>query len=94
MLALLPSRPSAASRDVPRLPHILPSEVIERNAPSLPAECQRFGPRAWPNIGQIVSGFRSLNQVHPFPKRSEAIVRRLYDTARSSSVPAHRVAAI
>ena len=94
MLALLPSRPSAASHGVPRLPHILPSEVIERNAPSLPAECQRFGPRAWPNIGQIVSGFRSLNQVHPFPKRSEAIVRRLYDTARSSSVPAHRVAAI
>jgi hypothetical protein len=45
MLALLPSRPSAASRDVPRLPHILPSEVMERNAPNLPAECQRFGPR-------------------------------------------------
>jgi hypothetical protein len=30
----------------------------------------------------------------PYPKCSEAIVRRLYDTARSSSLPAHRVAAI
>ena len=27
--------------------------------------------------------------VHPFPKRSEAIVHRPYDTARSSSVRAH-----
>jgi hypothetical protein len=60
MLALLPSRASAASRDVPRLPHILPTEVVERNAPSLPAECQRFGPRAWPSIEQIVSGFQMM----------------------------------
>src|SRR5260370_6572619 len=56
-LALLPSRPTAASRDVPRLPHISAREVVERNASSLPAECQRFGPRAWPNVEQIVSGF-------------------------------------
>jgi len=30
-LALPPSRPSVPSRDVPRLPHISPREVVERN---------------------------------------------------------------
>jgi hypothetical protein len=69
MLALLPPRPFGASRDVPRLPHILPSEVIERKKETLQA-CLRnardsvLGLGLTSNRSSVVSD--RFSQVHRF----------------------------
>ena len=45
-------------------------------------------------LSLLISRSAPVSRLHPFQKHSQTIVRLPHDTARSSSVRAHRVTAI